>query len=77
MEFENGMPADMIPGAVWIKSSASTGGGNCVEVTGLPGGAVALRNSRDPHGPALVYTREEIAAFIAGVKAAEFDHLGE
>ncbi len=77
MRFENGMPANMIPGAEWIKSSASTGGGNCVEVTGLPDGGVALRNSRYPQGPALIYTREEIAAFITGIKAAEFDHLGE
>ncbi len=41
----------------------------------LAGGAVAVRNSRDPHGPALVYTRAEIAAFIAGAKAGEFDDL--
>jgi hypothetical protein len=34
-----------------------------------------MRNSRDPHGPALVYTPAEIAAFLAGAKEGEFDHL--
>jgi hypothetical protein len=34
-----------------------------------------MRNSRDPDGPALVYTRRELAAFIAGAQAGEFDDL--
>jgi hypothetical protein len=34
-----------------------------------------MRNSRDPGGPALVYTREEMSAFIAGAQAGEFDDL--
>ena len=41
----------------------------------LPGGAVAVRNSRDSAGPALVYTPAEITAFIHGVKDGEFDYL--
>ena len=41
----------------------------------VPGGGVAVRNSRDPHGPALVYTPAELAAFLAGAKDGEFDHL--
>jgi hypothetical protein len=36
---------------------------------------VAVRNSRDPYGPALVYTSAEIAAFLEGAKAGEFDDL--
>ena len=36
---------------------------------------VAVRNSRDPNGPALVYTRAEIAAFLGGVLDGEFDDL--
>jgi hypothetical protein len=32
-----------------------------------------MRNSRDPHGPALVYTAAEVSAFIAGSKNGEFD----
>lgn len=70
---ENGVSADMIEGAAWCKSRHSGGNGNCVEVASLPGKGVAVRNSRFPDGPALVYTREEIAAFLAGVKDGEFD----
>jgi len=35
----------------------------------------AVRNSRNPEGPALIYTRAEIAALIEGVKLGEFDDL--
>jgi hypothetical protein len=59
----------------WIKSRHSNAEGNCVEVAALPEGGVALRNSRDPDGPALVYTPAEVAAFLAGAKDGEFDHL--
>ena len=38
-------------------------------------GSVAVRNSRDPEGPALIYTRDEIVAFIEGVKDGDFDGL--
>ena len=51
------------------------GAGECVEVAGLPDGGVALRNSRDPEGPALVFTRAELRAFLDGAKGAEFDSL--
>ncbi|GHF40271.1 DUF397 domain-containing protein [Streptomyces morookaense] len=75
MVFDNGVPAAGISGVEWIKSRASMGGGNCVELAKLPNGAVAMRNSRHPEGPALVYTREEVAAFLDGAKKNEFDHL--
>ena len=48
---------------------------SCVEVAALADGRVAVRNSRHPAGPALVYTRAEIAAFPPGAKAGEFDDL--
>ena len=38
-------------------------------------GAIAVRNSRHPSGPALIYTRAEITAFLTGVKNGEFDDL--
>ena len=41
----------------------------------LPDGAIAVRNSRHPPGPALIYTRAEIEAFLSGVKNGEFDDL--
>lgn len=74
MRIPNGIPADQVPGQ-WRKARASNPSGACVEVAPLPGGDVAVRNSRDPGGPALVYTRAEIAAFLTGVKAGEFDDL--
>ncbi|WP_055490925.1 DUF397 domain-containing protein [Streptomyces sp. TP-A0356] len=70
----NGVPASTLD-ARWVKSRHSTAEGNCVEVAGLADGAIAIRNSRDPDGPALVYTSSEVAAFLAGAKDGEFDDL--
>lgn len=61
----------------WRKSSASNPSGNCVEIAVLAGGNVAVRNSRDPAGPTIVYTRAEMAAFICGIRSGEFDDLAE
>jgi hypothetical protein len=63
------------PGPQWRKSTISNPSGNCVELAELPDGRVAVRNSRFPEGPRLVYTRAEIAAFVLGVLAGEFDDL--
>ena len=62
----NGMPAAELPDVTWEKSKHSNPNGACVEVARLPEGAIAVRNSRFPSGPALVYTRAEIEAFLAG-----------
>jgi hypothetical protein len=71
----NGMSADLLTGVTWRKSTRSGALGNCVEVAALPSGEVAVRNSRFPGGPALVYTRAEIAAFLSGAKDGEFDDV--
>ncbi|MDH6120333.1 DUF397 domain-containing protein [Kitasatospora sp. GAS204B] len=71
----NGMAAADLDGVVWQKSRHSNSKGNCVEFAALPDGAVAMRNSRFPDGPALIYTRDEIEAMLLGVKDGEFDHL--
>jgi hypothetical protein len=70
----NGMPAAELRGAIWRKSSFS-GTSNCVEMARLPTGEIAVRNSRDPDGPALVYTRAEIEALLRGIESGEFDAL--
>lgn len=72
----NGMPAGQVPAVGWKKSSRSNPSGNCVELTRLNGSPdIAVRNSRDPEGPALIYTPDEMAAFIEGARDGDFDHL--
>ena len=75
MRMVNGMSADRLQGVIWQKSRRSNPSGNCVECAALPDGGVAVRNSRDPEGPALIYTPAEIEAFILGVRDGDFDNL--
>ena len=61
--------------ALWRKSSRSGGQGNCVEFAVLPGGAVLVRDSKNPTGPALSFTATEWNAFLAGTRDGRFDPL--
>ncbi|MGW4714853.1 DUF397 domain-containing protein [Nocardia sp. NPDC004260] len=62
-----------LSGARWFKSSRSSGGKECVEVAFLDGGQVGVRDSKNPTGPALVFTPGEWDAFTAGVTDGEFE----
>ncbi len=71
----NGMLATELGEVGWQKSWHSNPNGECVELAALPTGEIAMRNSRFPGGPVLLYTQAEITAFLAGAKDGEFDHL--
>ncbi|WP_084523502.1 DUF397 domain-containing protein [Nocardia inohanensis] len=53
--------------ARWIKSSYSESSGQCVEVAFLSGDAVGVRDSKNPHGPALVFSAGEWSTFVSSI----------
>jgi Domain of unknown function (DUF397) len=58
----------------WFTSSYSLSGAYCVEVLLLAGGGVAVRDTKAAGaGPVLTFTGSEWRAFVAGVRAGEFD----
>ena len=59
--------------ATWAKSSFSFSNGNCVEVAELPGGSVGVRDSRDPAGPVLRFTRDGWDTFLAGARRGKLE----
>lgn len=59
--------------ANWFKSSRSAGGQDCVEVAFLDGDRVGVRDSKNPHGPALVFDAAAWSSFTAGVSSGRFD----
>ncbi|MBU3863569.1 DUF397 domain-containing protein [Streptomyces sp. 4503] len=65
--------------ADWYKSSYSNGSGNnCVEVADLSGTSydgIAIRDSKDPDGPALLVAPDGWTSFISSVKGGEFSVL--
>lgn len=69
-------PPAVNPGDLtWIKATASGDNGACVELASGGDDWVALRDSKNPDVPPLMYTRAELAAFLDGAEAGEFDHL--
>ncbi|MER7012843.1 DUF397 domain-containing protein [Saccharopolyspora sp. NPDC000359] len=69
------VPVAALPGVTWRKSRHSGKWGNCVELAALDDGTIALRQSRERNGTALICTRAELAAFLSGAKDGEFDDL--
>ncbi len=63
----NGVQAVLPHAVAWRKSTYSNPSGNCVEAAELAGG-VALRDSRFPEGPALVFTSATWNAFLSSVR---------
>ncbi|EEP70782.1 hypothetical protein MCAG_01109 [Micromonospora sp. ATCC 39149] len=62
------MTAPDVPADRWRKSSrSSASGSNCVEVAELPD-ALAVRDSKDPGGPALLFDRNAWSSFVTGLR---------
>ncbi|MET9083179.1 DUF397 domain-containing protein [Streptomyces sp. NPDC004237] len=59
----------------WHKPWSGSNAGNCVEAKKLGDGQVALRQSTDPDGPALICSAKEIMDLIAGAKNGKADFL--
>lgn len=57
----------------WRKSTFCNGAASCVEVAALPDGWTAVRDSKDPASPVLLFSAAEWAAFTEGVRGGEFD----
>jgi hypothetical protein len=72
---QDGANDPRLDGVTWRKSQHSNPSGNCVEIAKLPDGAVAIRNSRYPAGPALICASAEFSAFLAAAGDGEFDSL--
>lgn len=70
----NGVTSSDLDWVKWTKSTYSNPSGNCVEAAELSAGEVAVRNSRFPDGPALVFTRAEWDAFLLGARDGDFGH---
>ncbi|MEJ2859652.1 DUF397 domain-containing protein [Actinomycetospora flava] len=66
---------DALPDVIWRKSARSGKQGNCVELAPVRSQGVAVRNSRFPEGPALVFSVAEMSAFLADIKGGAYDDL--
>ncbi|MGH3213021.1 MAG: DUF397 domain-containing protein [Trebonia sp.] len=71
----NGISATRLDGAVWRKSERSNSQGACVEFARLDSATVAMRNSRDPKGTALIYPADAVRAMVSALRAGDFDDL--
>ncbi|WP_326810820.1 DUF397 domain-containing protein [Streptomyces scopuliridis] len=61
------------PGLKWVKSSYSGNNGNCVEMAALPDNCSALRDSKKPNCPALVFGCGQWSVFVRSLTVEEFN----
>jgi hypothetical protein len=54
--------------AAWRTSTYSNNGGACIQVASSAAGIIAVRDSKDPDGPALAFTAAQWMAFTSTVK---------
>jgi Domain of unknown function (DUF397) len=70
----HGICAEDVARAAWQKSSRSGYNGSCFEIARLRTDRIGVRDTKDKgSGPVLVFNQNEWNAFLAGVKAGEFD----
>jgi hypothetical protein len=74
-DIHNGISAAELDGAIWRKSQRSNSQGACVELARLDAATVAMRNSRDPQGTALIYPAAAVRAMVGALRSGEFDYL--
>jgi hypothetical protein len=74
-DIHNGISAAELVGVSWKKSQRSNSQGACVEIARLDSATIAMRNSRDPRGTALVYSADAVRALVSAVRTGEFDYL--
>ena len=74
----SGMPADALPvQPVWQKSSFSNSQGNCVEIGEINSNVVAMRDSKNPLGPVLLFERDDLRSFVTNIKNGLLDDVLE
>ena len=61
----------------WHKAQASVNNGQCVQLAHTPDGGTAIRDSKNPNGPTLHFTREEWDTFTHALQTGEFNHPNE
>lgn len=69
----NGMRATDLGSVTWVKSRRSNPSGNCVQLAVVDRGRVAMRDSKDPTGPALVFDFGSVADWVRDLKAGQYD----
>ena len=74
-DIQNGISAAQLEGATWRKSQRSNSQGACVELARLDTATVAMRNSRDPQGTALISSATAVRAMVSALRSGEFDYL--